>query len=142
MIRLNENERAIVSQAIAAFTWWGREEQVRLNEILLRNKRRNMEKALVALVNAVPEWADPVAWRAAVLAYVEFLTNEDISRLEARFGDWLRARLTLPFDDSMGALPAQVTATVAAYRRAFEKPKPVRPERKRSPGLPLDCDWD
>lgn len=103
--------------------------------------RLKAEAPFVALVNAVPEWADPNAWRAAVLAVAEMFPSQTDHL--ARDLQWLEGDARR---ESLGPVVATSMRAVAwsAYRRALAPHSKVAPERKgatwksRGPALPCD----
>jgi hypothetical protein len=101
------------------------------------------EAPLVALVAAAPGWADPVAWRAAVLAVDEIANGCDRSRrcsISDVWGErdtsWLRDHHDGPCD-----LPEWCAKRVAhdAYRRALAPSAAVRPEWRERLPFGLTC---
>lgn len=118
-------------------------------------KRRAAEAPLVALVAAVPEGLDPIGWRAAVLAFVENApqdkavrecalshVNEAGAVIEGFVLDGAEPTAIRPHpDDRVTFTAATMWAVCDAYARAVapQGPRPA-PERRKSPGLPLDVD--
>jgi hypothetical protein len=115
-----------------------REEAEQREKKMAEQLRRKREAPLVALVNAVPSWADPVGWRAAVL----FTADRIIRDIQGRyFEDFWADRVELlrrhvVEGESLDVLGCRI---VRAYARAIApRPPPPPPYRRKPRGLPLD----
>jgi hypothetical protein len=97
-----------------------------------RGLRRAEDAPLVALVNAVPSWADPVAWRSAVLALHEAFPSQEAHHLARD----LAFLVTDVARDSLGPVVTTSARALAwrAYRRAITPHKAPQPERRRARG--------
>lgn len=107
--------------------------------------RRQREAPLVALVNTVPSWAHPVAWRAAVLAVEEGAATPGAGAAKwAVYGCHRVLASVIGYqtmrEDEIGNEWA--AKAYRAYRRALQHHKAPPPERKRSSGLPCDVDYE
>jgi hypothetical protein len=109
--------------------------------------RASQERALVALVAAVPEGLDPIGWRAAVLALREVhqANGRDAAqtvKAAESLTPMLREFATKPSVTLCGN--SLVQAMRDAYQRALAPRQKVAPERKstawktRGPKLPVD----
>lgn len=103
-------------------------------------ERRAREAPLVALVAAVPSWADPVAWRAAVLAVDEECTIKGGPRATTIGDVWGAGEVAgvRRFAEGLTNRPTRITTprdvAVDAYARALAPSAVVRPEwRERLP---------
>jgi hypothetical protein len=93
-------------------------------------KRAAQERALVALVNAVPAELDPIGWRAAVLAMHE--NGGGIAGIAFFHRDEINGRVSIERqlrDGEVLTLAGEIA--VPAYRRALAPHAKVPPERKR-----------
>lgn len=104
-------------------------------------ERREREAPLVALVNSPPGWADPNAWRAAVLAVAERspLRSSVHPYAAGEIRLWLERGLAGHhlWEGSSGEI------ALNAYRRAMTPAAKVAPERKtRGPVLVCDAGWE
>ena len=96
-------------------------------------ERRQREAALVALVNAAPAWADPGAWRVAVLAAEEaYRAGRAMPWLaDAGVAPAFIACMTMLHEGVEGPPGSTATVAMVAYRRALALHKAPAPERRR-----------